>query len=280
MTMRRNLRFVTFLSFLALALCTAPAVAQTFGLEHYGKLARINDPQIAPNGQAVVVVLGRPNYETNVYDTDLLRVDLKTKQSRSITARKTATHPRWSPSGSQLAFLTQVEGKGQIFVMESDGGEARQVTKTANGVQTFLWKPDGTRFGYLTADDAPKREKFDDAFEVDNNDYLMHASTQPTHLWTVTVGGDDVRRVTSGKFSVGGEPVSYPSGDRVAILTRPSPGTRSFDMSTILAACAIDGKLKNQNELAITPIGSGDWVPAALDRSFQGGVWQNARTLM
>ncbi len=299
---------------LAILFCIAPAGAQTFGLEHYVKLVRVSDPQITANGQTVVAVVTRPNYETNVNESDLLRIDLRTKQSRVLTARKTVSHPRWSPSGGQLAFLTSVNGKAQIFVMEADGGEARQVTTTANGVQEFLWKPDGTRFAYTTPDDLPKRPKFDDAFEVDNNDYLMQASTAPSHLWTVAKDGGDIRRVTSGTFSVIGALASSPNGDRVAITTQPSAGTRAFDMrqiqivrmddgvgkmtplagsaerhcgrpafsedgGTILASCAIDGKIKNQNELAITPIGSGDWVPAAFDRGFSHGFWLNPRAL-
>jgi len=301
-----------YLVFFAVLSTAVSAGAQTFGLEHYSKLARVAEPQITADGQSVVAVISWPNYEANVHDSDLLRIDLRTKQSRTITSRKTVSHPRWSPNGAQLAFLARVGDKSQIFLMESDGGEARQVTTAPNGVQAFSWKPDGTAFAYLTADSAPKREKFDDAFEVDNNDYLMHASTEPTHLWTIAVSGGDARRWTSGKKSAAG-PVSWsPNGDRIAMLLHAGAGTRAFDLqsilivsmkdgkaetlagsaerhcgrpvfsadgNTILASCPIDGKVKNQNELAVMPLGSGDWVPAAFDRSISQGFWLNPFTL-
>ncbi|MEO8027652.1 MAG: hypothetical protein ABI823_14315, partial [Bryobacteraceae bacterium] len=309
--MRRNLLLVT-------VLCAAPVVAQTFGIEHYPKLARISDPQVDPKGQSVVAVVSRPNYETNVNETDLLRVDLRTKQSRMITSRKSAHAPRWSPDGKQLAFLAQSSGKPQIFVMETDGGEAHPVTTAPNGVQAFSWKPDGVAFAYLTADDAPKRPKFDDAFEVEDNDYLTLKSTQPTHVWTIPAAGGDAKRLTQGKLSFSGAPISggalvwSPSGDRIAVTSQPNAATRAMfdrtiqiismrdgtihplagsaerhcnrpvfspDGNTMLATCAVEGRIQNQNELAITPIGSGDWVPAALDRNFSQGFWLNARTL-
>lgn len=299
---------------LVFALCAAvTAAAQTFGLNHYEKLVRVSDPQIAPNGQWVVAVLTRPNYETNVNEADLLRVDLRTRQSRVITERKTVSAPRWSPSGAQLAFLAEVAGKAQIFVLEVDGGEARQVTLAANGVRAYAWKPDGSAFAFLAADDAPQRAKFDDAFEVDNNDYLTLKATMPTHLWSIAAAGGDAKRWTSGQWSISGPPAWSPSGDRVAIVTQASAGTRaafaqairtvsmkdgtveevggskerhcsrpvfSADGGMILASCPVDGRIKNQNELAITRMGSGDWVPAAVDRNFSGGTWVSARMLM
>ena len=66
MTMRRSIFLFVLLS---------TAYAQRFGIEHYSKLARVSDPQIAPNGLSVVAVVGRPNYEANTTETDLLRVD-------------------------------------------------------------------------------------------------------------------------------------------------------------------------------------------------------------
>lgn len=51
--------------------------------------------------------------------------------------------PVWSPDGQRLAF----EHAGQIFVMNRDGSDARQVTF---GGQSFFpaWHPDGTRLLY------------------------------------------------------------------------------------------------------------------------------------
>lgn len=51
--------------------------------------------------------------------------------------------PRWSPDGRQLAFLSTRRGSAQLFVMDREGGEARQVGQFAQGVGSLRWMPDG-----------------------------------------------------------------------------------------------------------------------------------------
>ena len=50
--------------------------------------------------------------------------------------------------------------------MPADGGEAKQVTRTADGVGFFAWKPDGSGFAYTSLPEEATRPKFDDSFEV------------------------------------------------------------------------------------------------------------------
>jgi Tol biopolymer transport system component len=210
-------------------------LAQTFGIESYGKLARVTDPHISPDGLNAVLVVSRPNYEDDKFESELFRVDLSTRRVKQLTyQRKTARFPRWSPSGDKLAFLAESAGQNQIFVLEKDGGEALQVSRAATGVQAFAWKPDGSEFAYLSRDEAPRREKYDDSFEVEANDYTMQAGTQPVHLWTIASTGGNARRLTSGHWSVSGTSLAWsPSGDRIVIVSQPSSGTRDSDKHSI-----------------------------------------------
>jgi hypothetical protein len=58
------MRFLVALSVAALTCFPAPG-ASRFELVSLGKLARVSDPQISPDGKSVVVVVARPNYEDN-----------------------------------------------------------------------------------------------------------------------------------------------------------------------------------------------------------------------
>ena len=292
-----------------LFLAASIAGAQTFGIEHYAKIARVSDPHITPDGRNVVVVVSRPNYVDNRWESELIRVDIATRSERELTQRKTARHPRWSPSGDRLAFLADTAGQAQIFVLANDGGEATQITHGSTGVQTFAWSPDGGKFAYISRDEAPVREKYDDAFEVEANDYLMQAATQPSHIWTIASAGGTPKRLTSGHWSVSGGNLAWSlASDRIAFIAQPSSGTRDSDKRTLETvsveggqpapvaglekrrcawaafspdgtwlnvSCPVDGLVKNQTELLIVPAAGGEFkrLSSSIDRSFFRASW-------
>ena len=45
------------------------------------------------------------------------------------TAPGTNNHPRWSPDGKTIAFVSNRGGSAQVWLLPIDGGEARQLTK-------------------------------------------------------------------------------------------------------------------------------------------------------
>ena len=94
---------------------------ERFGLEHSGRIVHLSDPQIAPDGRSIVVAVSRANFDENRYDVELVFVDVATRAHKVLTRRQ-ASQPRWSPSGSSLAFLSNVDEKAQIFVIPIDGG--------------------------------------------------------------------------------------------------------------------------------------------------------------
>src|SRR5258708_36259831 len=97
-----------------------------------GKIVRLADPQISPDGKAVAVVVTRSNFAENRNDADIVLVDIATKSQRVLTfGRRGVTAPRWSPDGSRLAYLAQVDGKPQIHVLALAGGDSQQVTKSS-----------------------------------------------------------------------------------------------------------------------------------------------------
>ena len=301
-----------------LFILAAPGVAQTFGVGDYAKVARVADPHISPDGHSVVVVLSRPNYVENHFDSELVRVSLPSGALRQVThQRKTARYPRWSPAGDRLAFLADTAGQSQIFVLENDGGEAAQITHTPTGVQAFEWSPDGKTIAYISPDEAPAREKYDDAFEVEANDYLIQAGTHPSHIWTIGSSGGTATRLTSGHWSVSGNNLAWtPASDRIVFVSQPSSGTRDSDkrsMESIRAgggnpvavegigdrrcwqasfspdgrwleiACPVDGHVKNQMELLLLPAAGGEFkrLSSAIDRNFSRGLWAaDSKTLI
>src|SRR5258707_15865716 len=102
------------LAALFLALATALSAAR-FGIEHIGKIVRLTDPQIAPDGKSIAIVVSRTNYEEDRYDPELVLIDPATRTQKVLTRdRRGVSQARWSPDGTKLAFLATVEAKPQI----------------------------------------------------------------------------------------------------------------------------------------------------------------------
>src|SRR5258708_948413 len=147
--MKRQSSLFIILSILSLILLIAPlsftaarAQAKRFDIAASGRIVRVGDPEISPDGKSIVIVVGRANMDDDRWDNQLVVVDVATGGRRILThERRDVAQPRWSPSGDRLAFLsaapTGKENRPQIFVLSMNGGEARRITSAPTGVQHY-----------------------------------------------------------------------------------------------------------------------------------------------
>jgi dipeptidyl aminopeptidase/acylaminoacyl peptidase len=233
----------------AVAAQTTAPEPKRFALDDAAKIVRLSDPQISPDGQAIVIVVARANYKDNRWDNELVLVEVATGAQRVLTyERHDVKQPRWSPSGDRLAFiaaaLTDKEQKPQIFVLPMNGGEAKRLTSAPNGVQHYAWKPDGHEIAFVTADDSPNKKigNREIAFEVGNDHFLTTAAATPSHIWLTALNGDKARRLTSGAWSLAvtlppGAPAPAlswsPDGNSIAFVKQATPHSGDSDQRSV-----------------------------------------------
>ena len=228
-----------------------------FRLDHIGRIVQVSNPQISPDGSSIVVSISRTNYDENTYDTELVLVDVSSRTQKVLTRRR-ISRPAWSPSGSSLAFTSRVEGEYQIFVLPIDGGEARQITDSPTGVNSYAWRPDGGAFVFLSKEAPEEREgpeRFNRSFEADVN-YLLTEAPRSHHLWSIPVEGGEATRLTSGDWTVAGgltgsapTPSWSPDGKTIAFMYQPKPGPRYFRDGSVRLLNVETGSIRPLNEL-------------------------------
>lgn len=121
------------------------------------QLQEIQHISISPSGRDIAYTVRRAaSAQTGkepVYETQLYVVPAGGREEPRLLTRSDAStaQPAWHPDGSQLAFVREVSGTPQLFVLSLSGGEAFQLTDTPHGATHPQWSPSGDRLLFATS---------------------------------------------------------------------------------------------------------------------------------
>jgi dipeptidyl aminopeptidase/acylaminoacyl peptidase len=170
-------------------------LASALTIQDYATMPLITAPVISPDGKRIAYVVSRADLERSVYDSDLWLIGIDGANDTQLTrSMSTNNHPRWSPDGSRIAFLSDREGgRNAIWIINTNGGEPERLTAEKVGISDFEWSPDGKTIAFVMREAAPT-EKED--FRVVGND------PRPPHLYLIDVASHGLTRLTRGAYSV------------------------------------------------------------------------------
>jgi dipeptidyl aminopeptidase/acylaminoacyl peptidase len=245
-------RVVPFLAFAGLvASAPVPAVRAQAppapGIDAVINLKRVGAPALSPDGSRVAFTIRETNWDDNAYETEIWIADAASGEARQLTAAaKSSLQPAWAPDGRTLGFISDRDGKRQIYRIDVTGGEAEKLTSHDEGVNAFAWAPDGASLAF-TATDAPSeamkaREKSWGEVRLEDEDLRY------THLHVITLAPRATRALTAGAFVVGAFDWS-PDGTRIAFDHRVSSDAGeggSADLSVIDVASGVRTPLVTQ----------------------------------
>ena len=125
-------------------------------------------PELSPDGEWVI-------FTNNGNGLWLMRPD--GKNPHALTT-KDDIDPTWSPDGSMISFASSRAGARQLFVMNADGTDIRQVTDLNNMGGRNTWSPDGTKLAFYRGPQG------------DHDIYIINIDG--TGLVKLTNGGDNL----------------------------------------------------------------------------------------
>jgi len=88
-------------------------------------------------------------------------------------------HPAWSPDGERIAFISNRSGNFDLFTMNADGSDLRQLTTTVDDETTPAWSPDGSKIAYVLVKNLASGE-------------------QERRLYLISPDGNDMQELSAG----------------------------------------------------------------------------------
>src|SRR5947208_600540 len=183
--------------------------------------ARVLDPQLSQDGSHLLYMLSQTDWKAGARTYHIWRQDIGAGAPVQLTFGESGENtPRWSPDGKAILFLRG----GQAYLLPSDGGEARQLTKHATNISSPAWTPDGSAI-YFTATDATSSEERERT-RLEGGMTPFEEGMKPRHLWKLTVSSGAEQPITRGETSV----LAYRlSRDGTRIVLHRAPTTLTAD---------------------------------------------------
>jgi dipeptidyl aminopeptidase/acylaminoacyl peptidase len=230
-------------------------------------------PRISPDGKFVAYQVQETNWEENAFENEIWITIVASGERYQLTnGKKSSTSPQWSPDSKRLAFISDRDGKRQLYVIAPTGGEPVQLTGVETGINSFAWSPDGRHIAFTAAEPESKarkerKEKYGE-FEIVKSDYMM------THLWMIDVADnlpakkpEPVQLTEGTTFSVGQFNWS-PDSTRLAFSATRTPDLSASDTSDIYVLTVSDKVVKKIVDMR-GPDANPLWSPDGREIAFE-----------
>ena len=205
-------------------------------------LQSVSDPQISPDGRKIVYVRRFGDITTDKYYTNLWIINFDGSDNRPLTTGNRGDgSPRWSPDGGRIVYVSDADGKAQIYERWMDTGQTAKITNLQYGPSGLAWSPDGKMIAFVSmmpsappklgsVPSAPPGAKWEPparvydtlVYRFNGAGYLPYAGNQ---LFVVPAEGGTPRQLTSGDHPLG-----------MAVFAAPQPEWTPDGKSVIISA--------------------------------------------
>src|SRR6185436_20745319 len=107
-----------FMLVLALAPFALAGSEKTPTIEQSLSLKSAANPRISPDGRLVAYQVQETNWEENAFENEIWIAVTRTGERFQLTnAKKSSSAPAWSPDSKRIAFISDRDGKRQIYLI-------------------------------------------------------------------------------------------------------------------------------------------------------------------
>lgn len=140
------------------------------------------------------------NAELDIQRYHVCVIDINGSNRQSLTGAGNM-QPCWSPGGSKIAFVSGRTNTDQIFIMDGNGQNPKQLTYDSGYKRSPTWSPDGEKIAYVST----------------------------TRIWMINIESGNPRKLTGFKprdhfLDVDGHPTWSPDSDKVLFHSNREDG--------------------------------------------------------
>lgn len=200
--------------------------------------------QLSPNEQQIAYTLVPcSKKDEHATSTIWLASTSGNQKARQFTqADVESHHPRWSPDGKQIAFLSDRARRGtaQLYTIAVDGGEAQPLTALTKKqeVQDFAWSPQGGQIAFTSADEPTED---DERREKNRDDAQVYGEKWPfARLRLFSLASREVTTLVHDERHIAAL-VWSPDGKEIAYIMHQTPSLEASGQEVIIKRIALAG---------------------------------------
>ena len=149
--MTRSFSAILGAALIAVTATGTMAAANVLTIDAFVGMTKCSDPNLSPDGKRVAFVASVPDVTNNRSNSDIWIVPTLGGPAVRLTSSDAADyHPRWSPDGRTIAFVSTRGGSPQVWTIPVDGGEAARLTNISTGAFDPIWSPDGKKVAFYS----------------------------------------------------------------------------------------------------------------------------------
>ncbi len=117
-------------------------------------MGKVGDPQLSPDGQEILYGVGFTSIDQNRNNRELFIMNIDGSNNRQITqTSQSESNARWINNGNSIMYLRA----GQIWIMDKDGKNQKQISNHTNYISEFKLSPDQSKVLFVSKVKSAKK---------------------------------------------------------------------------------------------------------------------------